>query len=170
LRFVNAHPSYVVANIIGLHWIDGCVFLCNTSIFAEFIGRKPNSLNYNFRTHDFIRSSSSNTVCRQIKQHLCDPRNWKTRQHPNIHIAADYTEEDAGLVKFCPPSGKTPRTVADTTTTAAERTKTTSGNDSTQADQVSEIRQTNQIKDSSFASYFDDIFQLGDEINSVWPY
>jgi hypothetical protein len=100
LKFVKEHPSEMVANIIGLRWINTKVFICSSLIFAEFLGRKANTLNLNFRDHGFIKTSNDREACRKSRQNLHGATNWKPHEHVSGCITMNCTEDDANFVKY----------------------------------------------------------------------
>lgn len=100
LIFVREHPSETVVNHIGLHWIDNRVFICNSSIFASFLGRKANTLNLNFRDHGFAKALNYRDVCRESRRNLHDAAKWKPHEHSDSHITKNCDEGDAKFVKY----------------------------------------------------------------------
>jgi hypothetical protein len=78
LSLTRDHPEF--ANQIGLMVIDNRTFLANSTIFAKFIGCKPNSVRLSFRTHHIPIAGS---VPSYLAVLLDNPRHW------NVHYAQD---------------------------------------------------------------------------------
>jgi hypothetical protein len=100
LIFVKEHPSEMVTNIIGLRWINTKVFICNSLIFAKFLGMKANTLNLNFRDHGFIKTSNDREAYWKSRQNLYDVANWKPHEHVSGRITMNCTENDVNFVKY----------------------------------------------------------------------
>lgn len=57
LNYTQAHPED--ASCVGVLWLSNDVFIINTRIFGSFSGRKPNSINRNFREHCFHQKKTT---------------------------------------------------------------------------------------------------------------
>jgi hypothetical protein len=93
------NPSLSFVNQVGLHWISDDVFLCNSSIFSKLLDILVNSLNLNFRTHNF-NDTSINQVSALQRQGLINSHNWKPHRHTEGIITRDCTEADAARVSY----------------------------------------------------------------------
>ena len=83
MNYVESHPD--LASKIGVFWNTNSSFMINTSIFGNFVKKKPNSINRNFRAHDFTNKK----VTLEMREHipkkfsfinLPDQRNWFERR------------------------------------------------------------------------------------------
>lgn len=95
LKFVVDYPEY--KDDVGLLWHDHNTFLINTRVFSIFTKRKPNSVNRNFRDHQFMVQKSSHSVLR--RHGITDnPRCWMLRWNMDFNIKTG--EEDLKNIKF----------------------------------------------------------------------
>jgi hypothetical protein len=78
LALVNEHPDLV--NVVGLMAFSSCRFAANAKIYANFTGKKANTVNWGFRTH---RIKKADRLPLELRRGLADPSHWK------IHIAVD---------------------------------------------------------------------------------
>lgn len=75
LHFVSKHTGY--DKIIGAMWLTDSIFLTNSRILAKFLHLKPNTINYNLRTHNLTKRELSPIQKKQF-------RDWKAHSHPEI--------------------------------------------------------------------------------------
>jgi hypothetical protein len=75
LNFTLANPLFRA--MTGAFWsTDGRTFWMNSRLFTEFLRLKPNSINANFRDHDFTRRNHPADLGQDLAS-LPDRRNWK---------------------------------------------------------------------------------------------
>jgi hypothetical protein len=87
IRFVTEHPEFRFE--IGLIPLGTSSVLVNSSVFAQFIGVKRNSLNRDFQQHGFVRNVSSPDPTPEPI-----PRNWTKRTFKYGPFNAECTEEE----------------------------------------------------------------------------
>jgi hypothetical protein len=85
LLLVHRHPE--LANSVGLKPLSNDQFAANTKIYADFTRRKPNTVNFGFRTHGI------KGICAlpgELRVGLVAPSNWKLRMAPGDLFDAHY--------------------------------------------------------------------------------
>ncbi|OHT00621.1 hypothetical protein TRFO_32686 [Tritrichomonas foetus] len=93
---------------VGLAWcLDGCHFICNSSILSKYLNIKSNSINTNFREHCF--QIATGTTIENITREfgfLPDSRNWKKRRNPKYSFNINTSEEEAEKIPYNQTSDK----------------------------------------------------------------
>lgn len=90
LAYVQNHNGD--AERIGLCWFnDGVNFLCNTGTLSSFLKLKRNSINSNFRSHDFAHKQVDARVIRQDFPFISDIREWRCCYHMKNLFRRDCT-------------------------------------------------------------------------------
>lgn len=93
LNFTKKFPNAV--NQCGAAWCDDNIhFISNATILGQLLHLKPNSINTNFRDHNFqINANTITHIPKRIPQ-LVSPNNWKIRSHIAGGFTAMSTYED----------------------------------------------------------------------------
>jgi hypothetical protein len=107
LIFVRDHPQPAVVNRVGVCWFSDTKFFCNSQTFGAFLNRKPNSVNFNFRTHQIRKIQGGDAAS---KRGFSDPRQWKLRHHAQDLLTKVTTAADAEQIcKYLQPLPKVQR-------------------------------------------------------------
>ena len=97
LEATRKNPEWV--NLIGLQWENDHTFSVNKDQFSNFIKIKRNTLNYDFRTHDFkmIKTVNRNGV------------KWCLMQEKNLRFTVRTTLTEAGRFEWNTPLSRRKR-------------------------------------------------------------
>ncbi|OHT10169.1 hypothetical protein TRFO_20635 [Tritrichomonas foetus] len=97
LQFVKMFPQY--RNTCGATWrSDNKHFLCHSTILANFLSIKANTINANFRSHGFkIIPMNSIDIMKEFPD-LVDPRNWKMRTNFKFDFTPTSTVNEVNLI------------------------------------------------------------------------
>jgi hypothetical protein len=99
LAFTSLHPE--LAGEIGAVWTnDGVTFLTNSTILSTFLNLKGNTINANFRQHQFghasdIFASAIPAMLPALRTPLPDGQHWKRRQHARNAFTSATTDAEA---------------------------------------------------------------------------
>lgn len=86
LNFAIEHPHLIPE--IGVCWCrDGHNFFCNTSILANFLNLKRNSLNTNLRSHGFTHQTIQISEVTKDYPFINDFRNWRRCGHSSCQFS-----------------------------------------------------------------------------------
>lgn len=101
LNYINKHKE--LFQEYGLGWIDENRFALNTIILEQKIGRKPNTVCLNFRTHGFtcdgMVKEMKELVCKKYNlKSLPVPKGWRIRSSP--HFTQYSTDEDIKQIRY----------------------------------------------------------------------
>lgn len=96
LTYVKNHPESKIK--VGLFWINDYEFMMNTNIFGTFLGRKPNSMNRNMRTHLFNNVKTKMEMRQKLNEDLPDSKHWMLRWCDGFTQST--TEKEAASSKY----------------------------------------------------------------------
>ena len=93
LNFTKKHPEAI--NICGAAWCsDEFHFICNTTLIAQFLELRSNSINTNFRDHGFKIDHSNVSQIAHEFPYLTMLKNWKRRSNIAFPFTARLTIQD----------------------------------------------------------------------------
>lgn len=80
-------------NHVGTIWVDENIFLFNVHIFANFIGKKADTIKHNLKDHGFLTVPMTiKEKYRKFEMLNTDPsfiKSWVARKHPYYCISSD---------------------------------------------------------------------------------
>lgn len=101
LNFTKMYPD--TTPIIGLHWIDDTHFLSNSRVLGTFLGTTRNTVNYNFRTHDFDRTPVKKAVLKKYVPSEHSVKNWGVMRHRGDMFNQNLTGDDVNELPWKNP-------------------------------------------------------------------
>ena len=91
LSYTREHPEEI--SQVGAAWCaDGVHFVSNSTILAQFLNLKPNSINTNFRDHGFVIVGKGE-VGRDLPAGTKDACHWKKRHNREAHFTVNASEQ-----------------------------------------------------------------------------
>lgn len=89
-------------NVIGVFWFDNNKFFINLKIFADFIGKKVNTVKHNLADHGFrslkMKLGEKMRRFNDLKIDPICPKSWVAREHNTFNSKC--TESDIYKIKF----------------------------------------------------------------------
>lgn len=90
------------ANIIGVFWFDNNKFFINLKIFADFIGKKVDTIKHNLADHGFctlkMKPGEKKGIFNKLKIDPICPNSWVVREHNTFNKNSE--ESDIFKIKF----------------------------------------------------------------------